>query len=197
MRARFSLVLCFVLAAFFTATAFAGAAAAASPDDPAMSEMLKAVLDALRGHQYPFAASLALVFAVALTRRYGAKKWPALAGDMGGAVLTLLGAFGGAMAAALGSGSALSGSLAWTATGIAVSAAGGYTLIKKLIVDPMLASAWYRTKAPEWLKAVLGVALWVFTKPDVGAQATAAGDAAVKAKPSTGADGTVGKPDEF
>lgn len=179
----------------FTATAFASGAVV--PEDGSLFDLAKPILEAVRSGQYAFAASAALVFAVALARKYGAKRYPWLVSDAGGATLTLVGAFGGAVSTALAAGATLSAGLAWTATGVAVAAAGGYSLIKKLLVDPMVASAWYKERAPSWLKSVMGVVLWVFVKPDVAAKATEAGDQAVTDKPSTGTDGVVGKPLDF
>lgn len=192
--------LMFILLAGFSATALA-AGAATPTDQSTLGELVRAVAEAFRGGQYAFAGSLALVLAVAATRKYGSKRVPWLASDMGGAMLTLVGAFGASMAATLSGGASPSWHMAWTATGIAVSAAGGYALIKKLAVDPLLASAWYKEKAPAWLRACLDIALWVFTKPSDGAKAIekaeAEGAKAVEAKPAPGPDGVVGKAEDL
>lgn len=81
----------------------------------------------------------------------------------------------------------MTGSLALAAVKVALTAAGGYSLIKHLAIDPLLASTWYATKAPSWLKLIVSVVAYVFTRPSATAKAEAAGAAAVKAKPATGA----------
>ncbi len=180
----------------FTATAFA--AGAASGDDGSLLDLLRPVFDAITHGQYYLGAALALVFLCTLARRYGAKRFPFLATDAGSAALVLVGAFGGALAtglAAVGT-NALTFALALAAGKVALAAAGGYSLIKKLVVDPLLASQWYANRAPAWLKAILAVVLWAFTKPDAVKSAEAAGAAAVAASPGAGLDGLAGKPTE-
>jgi hypothetical protein len=179
---------------------FAGTAAAAGTVDPAgdgsvLLELAKPVFAAVMSGQYILGAALALVLCVALVRKY-ARHIPrvakCLATDAGGALLTLVGSFGGALGTAILAGAAPSLAMAWVALGVAVSAAGGYSLIKKLgapLVD----------KAPAWLRPFLNLVLWFFDhKTDrVEAEAKAAGDAAVAENPPKGAAGIVGDPRDW
>lgn len=172
----------------FTATAFA--AGAASPEDGSLLELAKPVYEAVMGHQWWLAASLALVFLCAAAKKYApGKLGDFLRTDHGGALLVLLMSFGGAVSTGLlaaGTG-AMTLALAWAALKIALGAAGGYSLIRKLIVNPLLASTWYQEKAPAWFKSIMGLALWAFDKPTPIEKAEKAGSDAVAANPSTGA----------
>ena len=136
------------------------------------------------------ASAAALVLLVALVRRYAPGKLGAFVhSDIGGALTTLIGAFGGALAAAVGAGSlTLAG--VWTALGVAVGAAGGYTLISKLLAP-------LEARAPAWLRPLFRIVTWILDKPDPAIAAAAAGDAAVKSSPSTGVAGVVGGIDEL
>lgn len=200
MRKEIALMIGILLLAF-AGTALAGGVVNSAADESSLIDLLKPVIDAFRGGQYVFAGALALVLAVAAVRKYGATKIPWFVSDAGGATLTLVGAFGASMAATLADGSSPSLNMAWSALGIAVSAAGGYALIKKLAVDPLMKSAWYKERCPAWLRAILDAALWIFAKPSDGekviAKAEQAGEKAVEAKPSTGADGVIGKPEDL
>lgn len=192
------------LAAFWlgiAGTVFASSAVAqvVPSTDGNIWDLAKPVLDAVKGGQYAFAAALGLVFLVAAIRKYHGTRWPFLNTDAGGALLTLVASFGGAMAtgmAATGA-KALTFGLAWASVGIAVMAAGGYSLIKKMLVDPLLASAWYANKAPAWFKSIMSLVLWIFVRPDPVVDAEAAGKAAVAAKPAGGVEAVVGKPEQF
>lgn len=184
----------------FTATAFAAGTADPTGDGSTLIEMARPIFDAVMGGQWWLAASLALVFVVALVGRYGGKapgragRWLAKldASDAGRAVLVLLGSFGGAVAtglAAAGSG-AMTWGLALVALKVAIGAAGIYSLAKKLLA-PIVA------KAPPWVQAIFAVVLWAFdraTGADPVADAEAAGDAAVVAHPPKGTSAIVGEP---
>jgi hypothetical protein len=192
-----SLFALFALA--FTATATG--ATALSPDDGTLLDLARPVFDAVMHGQYWLGASLALVLAVAAFKRYA----PAGAlqdfahSNAGASLLVLLGSFGGALATALlavGS-NGITLALAWTALKVALVAAGGYTLLKNVIVDPLMASSWYQTSAPEWLKSIMMLLLWVFLKPSPVVAAADAGNTAVNENPPTGADGSTGTPTDL
>ncbi len=192
MRAiRFISILILLFLGGFTAIAFA-AGATVSPD-ASWTDLVTPVIDAFKGGDYPFAAALTLVLLVAIAKRYGGTRFPWLASGKGNALLILIGSFAGAMATALAGEGTLTSGAAWTAFSIAIAAAGGYSLIKTLIVEPLQESAWYKTKAPAWAKSIIGVAVWVFNKPSPVANAEAEGQKAVDEKPATGA----GKPTEI
>lgn len=186
----------FVVAAFlvsFTGTAYG--AQAISPEDGSIIDLARPVFDQIMAGHWLAATALALVLAVALLKRYAPGKLGELVhSDAGGALSTLLMAFGGALATATMGGAAWSWSMLWTALTVAVTAAGGYSLIKKLLVEPILKPL--AANGPLWLKPILAVVLWIFDKKDSGtieAEAKAAGDAAVAANPAPGADGVVGE----
>lgn len=193
VRTLLSLAVVFLLS--FVATAFA--AGVVTPDAGSLLDLAKPILAAVMSGQWWLGAATALVFAVAVARRYLVERIPFLASDAGGAVLTLVGSFGGAVATALAAGGAVSLGLMWTALGVAAMAAGGYSLVKKLLVDPLRASRWYNERAPSWFRVVLDVLMWAFTKPDAVKQAEEAGKQAVEKKPAAGAEGVVGKPTDF
>lgn len=157
-----------------------------------ITALVKPVYEAIMSGNYTLAAAMALVLAVAVLRKYGAKRWPFLASDAGGSLLALLGSFGGAVGTALMAGAAISGGLLWSAAGIAFAASGGYTLVKRLLVDPVLKPLF--DKAPGWLKPVLNLALWVFGRTTAVEDAKAAGAKAVAAKPAKGIVSIVSKP---
>jgi len=178
-------------------TAFAANVAGAD-DGSLLTAILGQLWAALTGKQWWLACAAGLVAAVALIKKYTPEKYRKYTdSDIGGAVLVLAGSFGAALVASLSGASAvpMSGALALDAIKLALTAAGGYSLIKKLLVDPLLASKWYNEKAPAWLKAILSVVTWVYNKPGeaIVAEAEKKGDEAVVAKPSTGADGAIGK----
>lgn len=170
----------------------AAAGVGAVAPDESLIALAKPVIDALLSGNPGLAAALALVLAAAVARRYGSKRFPFLATDAGGALLVLVGSFGGAAATALTGGAAVSLGLAWKALLVAFAASGGYATVKRLLVTPLLRPLY--EKAPAWLKPVLALVLWVFDQPDPVSKAEAAGNAAVAAKPPTGAAGVVGEP---
>lgn len=180
----------FILVFFFVFTGLAFAANSAVPEDGSLLDLLKPVYEAFTSGHYLYAGSLSVVLLVAILRRYGSNKLPWFGSDEGGAVLTLVGSFAGAIATSLAGGSPVSLTMAWTALSIAVGAAGGYVLIKKLVVDRLTRSQWYQEKAPAWMKSLLGLVLWIFEnhakKPPAITRAEAAGEEAVKKDPPKG-----------
>lgn len=181
----------------FTATAHAAdAVASAAGADASLGDLLKPVYQAFHDGHYLAAGALAVIFLVALVKRYAgaiSQKFGAfMSGDVGGTIATLVASFAGAVAAASADGSPFAWSTLLNAGKVAAVAAGGYALIKKLVFAPLLASSWYQNKAPAWLKATIGAVSWIFDKPAAAdaaiAKSEAAGDAAVKAAPGAGAD---------
>lgn len=145
-------------------------------------ETAKTVLQAVRGGQGFLAASLALVLLVACAKKYLAPKYAWAHSDIAGSLMTLLGSFGGMTATALAAGTMPSWSLAGTALGVAVTASGGYSMVKKLAAPALRA---LEAKIP-LIKPVADLLLWAFEKRDPVAEAEKAGDAAVKANPGKG-----------
>lgn len=170
----------YLTAFLFMLLSFVGTSVAFAQSD-AIIELAEPVLQAIMGGQYAAAAALALVLAVALLRRYGVKRWPALGSAAAGSILVLVGGFGAALATSLLAGSALSGTLAYSALKVSLLAAGGFSLLKPLI-------AALQRKAPSWLSPAFRLVSWVFDKPSKIAAAEAAGLAAVEANPGKGAN---------
>lgn len=144
-----------------------------------LGELAKPVLDAIMGGQYALGAALGLVLAVALLRRYGSDRWPVLDSSAAGSILVLVGGFGAASATSITAGEALSWALAYSALKVALFAAGGFSILKPLVLA-------LQGKAPSWAKPVLGLVGWVFDKPNKAARAEAVGAAAVEASPGEG-----------
>lgn len=194
----FLLALCsFIIVTF----ASVGAASAADlPPEDSILDLIQPVIKAATAGSPALACALALVLAVALARRYGSKRWPWLAGDIGGTLLTFLGSLGAAFAAALTGGALPSMSLLWTALTIAAGASGGYSAIRR-VVAPAL--RFLESKLPAWAKPLLApifnMVLWAFEskKATTIAKAEAAGKAAVEAKPAPGIEGITGAPKDF
>lgn len=170
------------------------AASAASPSDGSLLDMLRPVIDAVTSGHYAAASAALLILAIALTRRYLAPHWAFLGTDAGGALLTLVGSLGAGLATVV-AGGPLTVSGAWTAVTIAVGAAGGYTILNKLL-SPLEA------KAPAWMQPIFRLVTWIFDEvapgnPGAVAASAAAGDAAVAAKPAQGAASSVGEVTEL
>ncbi len=181
----------------FTATAHA-AAAVTSPDSSWL-DLARPVLDAAKAGHYLAAFAFALVFAVAMFKRYAPGKVGEWArGDVGG-VLTTFGIsfFGAVGTATLATGSGWAGlslDLAKTAGGVALLAIGGYVGIKKLVI-PFLKKI--QPKFPSWTAPGFTLIYFLFDKPDAITEAEKAGAAAVAAKPAEGAEAVTGKPETF
>lgn len=155
-------ILTTALVFLLTFGATAHAAAVIEPTDGSLLDLLRPIYAAfLAGHDV-YAGSLALVFSVAIARRYGTAKVPWLSTDAGAATTTMLMAFGGAMVAAAGASATPTWSMAGHATVVAVTAMGGYTLLLKLVVEPYLLKL--ATKGPAWLHSPMQLVLWVFQK---------------------------------
>lgn len=180
----------------FSTTAFA--AANADEAGASLVDLAKPVLDAVMSGQGFYAAALTLVLAVALMRRYAPKWAPKLFGwvasDAGGVLTSFLMSFAGAMATTLAGGDAPSFGMAKSAVGVALAASGGYVALKKLIAPALRV---LQVKAPAWAKPIIGFLIWVAERPDAISKSVKAGDAAVAAKPSTGAAGVTGAPREI
>lgn len=175
----------FLLALMGITTATAFAAGATLPEDGSWLDFVKLVWDAFSKGQHLYAGSIALFAAVVLAKRYAPGKvgeW--LHTDVGGAATTLLMSFAAAMASSLADGAGITWAMTKAATLIAIGAAGGYSLIKKLIVEPLLKPL--AAKAPKWMQPVFALVFWFFDRKTPVEKAEAAGEAAVKAAPAPG-----------
>lgn len=150
--ARIQLILATVVALLFSFTGVSLAASAIDPADGSM-DLAKSAYDAITGGHYMYAAAVALVLAVALTRKYFGERWQWMHTDAGAAGMVLAGSFGAALAASLAGGGALTVQLAGSAFAVAFAAAGGYASLKKLVITPLA------PHLPAWLQ---GPVLWLF-----------------------------------
>lgn len=169
-----------VLVAFLS---FGVASATAGTIDPSLLELFNPVRDAISNDQPYLACALALVLTAALARRYGGKYWSFLNTSLGGSLVVMVGAFGGALAVPLASASP-TWPIFWPAIKVAFLAAGGFSLLKPL-------AEFLAAKAPPWMRPILSVITWIYTKPD--RVAAVAGELAVKQNPAKGAEGIIGK----
>lgn len=152
-----------LLAAVTALAVFSGTSHAAGvlhSDDGSLWDLFQPVYDSFAGKDYWQSAACALVAAVAVAKKYGVPRYAWLGTDVGGALLTLLGAFGGTLGVSLADHQAMSLALAERAFGIAVTASGGYTVLKHAVVLPLLAPL--AKKAPAWLQSSLRAVLWFF-----------------------------------
>jgi hypothetical protein len=178
-----------IFLSFFSASFLGMGYALAATDETAIVDFAKPVFDAVMKGQFALAGALMLVLLVAFMRRYGSKKFPFFKTDTGGTLLTFLGSLGGAVSTALLAGAGLSFSVMTTAIGVAATASGGYTMIKRLII-PLLKM--FVNKLPAKFQKPFGLILWIFESPKVAA-AEKAGEKAVAEKPSQG----LGSPHEL
>lgn len=196
-RIYFVILSACVALGMFAGTAFA--ANAVSPDDGTLLDLARPIFDAIMNGQAWLAAALAVVFATAATRKYLPDAYGGrfIRGDVGGVLTAFSISFGGALATALAAGSSMSGQLALTGLKVALAAAGGYSVLHKL-ASAMIATKWYQSKAPAWLKTIVAFALGMLGSSAAARakaidKSKAAGSAAVAAKPAQGVAGVVGK----
>lgn len=187
-----------IFAAMAFIAAFTGVAFAADAVDPqdGTLDIAKAIYSAFAGGHYMYCAALGMILAVALVKRYLGPKINWLHSDAGGSTLALLGSFATAMASGLASGGPLTWDLVKSAGMVGIGAAGGYAMLKNLLVEPILKPL--AAKAPAWAQSLFQLIFWIFDHGDAAQQATAAataaGNAAVAANPGQGVSSVVGQP---
>lgn len=98
-----------------------------------LAEFAQLVLDAVASKNYLLLASLGVIAVVYVLRRFAGGKFPWLRTDRGGALLVLLTSIAGGFANAFLAGSPLSWGLVLSAVTTGLAAAGGYSIIKKLV----------------------------------------------------------------
>lgn len=108
----------------------------AAPDPDQTADFVKVLVDAVASKNWPLLAALGVVAAVWAVRKFLAPRVPFLATDRGGAILVLVTSLAGAVATALVGGAAFSLPLLVQALSVALSAAGGFNLVKKLATTP-------------------------------------------------------------
>lgn len=161
---------------------------------PDMSPYEKLARDALSyalSGNWSTVLALALVAFVMLARKFLAPKIPALYSDLGAIGFTFLAGVAGAIVTAATAGA---NPLAWAtfaaAIGVTWKAMGGYAMIKKALI-PL--AVYFLPKIP-FVGKYLAAAMAKLGAPPAAeamAKATAAGDAAVRAKPAPGVSSVV------
>jgi hypothetical protein len=186
-----------ILAALAFLLAFGGVALAADAVDPADGtlDIAKSIYNAFSGGHYAYCGALGMILGVALVKRYLGPKVPWLHSDAGGSTLALLGATATALSAGLASGGPVTWGLIKGAGMVGIGAAGGYAMLKNLVIEPLLKPL--AAKAPAWAQPIFAMIFWVFDRPDPIATAVKAGDAAVAATPAEGPAAVVGTPTEI
>lgn len=187
--------LCFYFG--FQVSAFAATAAVPDPNGSWL-DLAKPVLDAvLHGNGWIAAASF-LVLASAFTLKVLAPKYAFFRSATGALVIVFSGAYGGAVLTALSAAgtTALTGALALAALKIAVVAAGGYSVLRPLLVD--VVEPFLLARFP-WMSPFLDLLTYFFDKPAVAviAKAEKAGNDAVAAKISLGVASVTGTATEI
>lgn len=180
------------LVGYFSFIGVAAASSAVILPDESILDLAKPVYTAIMDGQYWVAAMFAVILLVAALNKYagkipkvGPKIDTFLDGEYGKPVTVLLVSFATASLAALATpGAAMSIGLAWAALKIAAGAAGGYELIKRLLV-PLVRKI--GAKAPSWMAPLFDLLLFAFSKKSAVVKAEEAGNAAVIANPAPGA----------
>lgn len=141
------------------------AANAAVGEQGTWLDLARPLYDAFVGGHYAFAAAGLVVVLVAAARRYGGQVYPWFHTDAGGAALALVGAAASALVAGLAApGAAVNLTLLWSALGVGVAAAGGFAIVKHLLVEPWLRPL--HDRCPAWLRPVFRTVLWIFDGRD-------------------------------
>lgn len=192
---------CLIFLGLLGFTVTAHAAGAVLGDDTPMIDLVKAVLQAFTQHEWSLSAPLVVILLVAVAKRYFGDKVKFLHTDLGGSLTALLMATASTLVAALGtSGTSITAVLLWHALRTGITAAGGYAVLKNVLVDPILKPI--ADRAPAWLRPILGVLLFAFDHgadaiPPAILVADKAGADAVAATAGTGVGGVVGKPGDL
>ncbi len=185
---KFFATLILIFLGCFTGTALAQTAAT----DPATSEVLRQIFEAVLHSRWWGAAAASVVGVCAAVRHYLPEDWKtSVKGDIVGVALAFVTAFAGAIANwALAPGADMSFDVLATAAKIGAVAIGGFTVVHKVIGWLM---AW--DKLPAWLRPILAIIATVIGSSAVK-KAEAAGEAAVAADPARGMAGAIGKMNE-
>lgn len=125
----------FLVSVVFVGISLVGVAAFGSsvPDPSDPSAFVAALSSAITAHRWSVLAALLVIALVWLARRYGPMKWEWLRGDRGGAALALVGSILVTLATDIASGKSFSALWLMDALMLGMTAAGGYSVVRKLI----------------------------------------------------------------
>ncbi len=177
MKFTASLILIFL--GCFTGTALA----ADISSDPAASQIVREILDAVVHGQWWPALCAAVVLLCALERKYAPESWKTgIKGEIIGVATAFVMAFATSFGASVAApGTTVTLAVALMALKVGAGAVGGYTILSRLL---NWLAAW--DKLPAWAKSVLEMIASVIGAPSPVKVAEAAGEAAVVAKPAPG-----------
>lgn len=163
--------------------------------DASVFEMLRPVYDALIGGHYALTTVLVVLVIVGLLRKFASPgSW--IFTNPGGTALAMVFSMASALAVTLAApGVAVSLAMLKSAFMVGVGAAGGFAVLKNLLIDPVLRPL--AAKAPAWLQPIFSVVFYIFDKPDPVVVATTAGAAAVAAAPGEGVSAVAGQPTDI
>jgi hypothetical protein len=143
-----------------TVLLFPSLALAAEPAPPDYLDLLRPIWEAISAGNWWMAGAAIIVVAGVLLSRFGQQLSSWFATGAGKAVIVLVTSFGTALYASLQAGAVGSLELLWAATRLAVEAAGIYSLIKALVLEPLL--RWTTAPAPiRWFTKALA---WVYDR---------------------------------
>jgi len=132
--------------------------------DGTVLTLLRPVIDAFVAGRYVLMIALTVVMLTGLFRKFGSPtSW--VHTTPGGTLLALLTSSATAVAVTLAVPDAVvTWNLLWTALMVGVTSAGGYVVIKNLLIDPVLRPLSLR--APIWSLPLFKAVFWIFDKPD-------------------------------
>lgn len=148
------------------------------------TDLIRPLLDALLAGRYVLVLALLVIVATGLIRKVGAAtSW--VHTTWGGTLLALATSTATAITVTMASADVvLTATLLWSCLMVGVSVAGGYVVIKNLLVDPILRPL--ALKAPAWAQPIFMVIFYIFDKPNPVVDVLNAGGVALIAVPGEG-----------
>lgn len=151
-------------------------------------ELLKPTYEAIASGNWALGASLGLIVAVTLVRKYGSRHFPKWASRPAGFVLNYLLALGGTLSTAYSAGAPVDAGSLWLAAKVAAGGSVIYEVMRELLLP--LAEK-FLPKKLQWLLKPLKA---IFDNASIKERAKAAGDKAVAENPPGGLEAVTGEP---
>lgn len=143
------------------AQAAAQLATKASISEDPLFELARMLWVAIDKGEFISIAVTSLVMFSALLARFGVRLTSWFGTGAGKAVITLLVTFSGGLSAALATNTEITWEILRTVSIFALATAGGYSLIKVLIVEPL--TPWMQNRAA-WIRSVWRALTWVYDR---------------------------------
>jgi hypothetical protein len=156
----------------FTATHAFAQGVVGAPPSSSIIDLAKPIYNAFAGGHYAYAAAMLVVAAMAALKQYSGtgKFGHFIHSDAGGALSTVITAMGLAFVSALAApGAVVTLALFKTALGIGIAAAGGFVVVKKVLIVPLVKPlhAWLaKSKWTQWAQKPFDLVLWFFDRKD-------------------------------